>query len=118
MPLPSYDYTQIETTVRDLENSTRRLGFALREFKKVVCASYHTTELPSEEAARGRRKVALAKKKAINGNEQPAREKDGRGKKDKEFNLSPYKLHALGDYADTIRQFCTSDNYTTQVVRP
>ena len=106
-----------ETTVRDLENSMRHLGFALRRFKKVTCASYRTTELPSEEAARGRRNVALAAKKGVNGNEPPAREKDRGGKKLKEFNLSTYKLHALGDYVDAIRQFGTTDNYTSQVVR-
>jgi hypothetical protein len=34
----------------------------------------------------------------------------------KKFNLSTYKLHALGDYAKTIRLFGTTDNYNSQVV--
>lgn len=34
----------------------------------------------------------------------------------KVFNLSTYKLHALGDYVAAIKQFGTSDNYSTQTV--
>ncbi len=34
----------------------------------------------------------------------------------KVFNLSTYKLHALGDYVSAIKQFGTSDNYSTQTV--
>ena len=32
------------------------------------------------------------------------------------FNLSTYKLHALGDYTDTIHQQATTDSYSTQMV--
>lgn len=35
----------------------------------------------------------------------------------KVFNLVTFKLHALGDYARTIRWFGTSDSYSTQPVR-
>ncbi|KAF9521934.1 hypothetical protein CPB83DRAFT_872126 [Crepidotus variabilis] len=52
-----------ETTLNDLENSTTRLGEAVRIFEKDVCAHYVTKELPSEEAARGRRE---ARKRAAN----------------------------------------------------
>jgi hypothetical protein len=48
-----------ETTVKDLEHSTARLGNILCEFKKRVCSAYKTTELPSEEAARVRRKALV-----------------------------------------------------------
>ena len=37
-------------------------------------------------------------------------------RKTKTFNLTTYKLHALGDYPNTIRQYGTTDNYTTQTV--
>ena len=46
-----------ETRVTDLENSATRLG-RLRKFKSEVCSAYATRDLPSEEAARGRRKAA------------------------------------------------------------
>jgi hypothetical protein len=32
------------------------------------------------------------------------------------FNLTTYKLHALGDYVHTIQTFGTSDNFTMQTV--
>jgi hypothetical protein len=34
----------------------------------------------------------------------------------KKFNLSTYKWHALGDYANTIHRYGTTDNYSTQTV--
>jgi len=36
--------------------------------------------------------------------------------KSKMLNLSTYKLHALGDYVNTIRHFGTTDSYSTQTV--
>jgi hypothetical protein len=54
-----------ETTVCDLENSTTRLGELLRIFQSDVCPAYQTFDLPSEEAARVRRKAAAAKKKGV-----------------------------------------------------
>ena len=85
----------------------------MREFKKVTCETYVTKELPSEEAARGRRESALRAK-------QPASKENASGasgrKREKKFNLSTYKLHALGDYPHAIRMFGTTDGYTSQVV--
>jgi hypothetical protein len=51
-----------ETIVCELENSTTRLGDLLREFQNKVCPFYQTFDLPSEEAARARRKAAILKK--------------------------------------------------------
>lgn len=39
-----------------------------------------------------------------------------KGKRPKTLNLFIYKLHALGDYTETIRLFGTSDSYSTQIV--
>ncbi len=102
-----------ETTLKALGVSTTRLGNALREFKKVTCDAYITKELPSEEAARGRREAALrANSQASGGSTRPS----AGGKREKKFNLSTYKLHALGDYVNAIRMFGTTDGYTSQVV--
>ena len=35
---------------------------------------------------------------------------------EKTLNLQTYKLHALGDYTETIRQYGTTDSYSTQPV--
>ena len=37
--------------------------------------------------------------------------------KKKTFNLLTYKLHALGDYVQTICLFGSTDSYSTQIVR-
>jgi hypothetical protein len=39
------------------------------------------------------------------------------GKRRKTFNLLTSKLHALGDYVETIKAFGTTDSYSTQIVR-
>jgi hypothetical protein len=38
------------------------------------------------------------------------------GRRRKTFNLSTYALHSLGDYANTIRQFGTTDSFSTEAV--
>ena len=106
---------QTETTIQALEHSTQRLGFALRTFEKTICAHYITKELPREEAARGRRTAALAKKKNVN-NSETRKNQTKSGAKEWHFNLSTYKLHALADYPAAIRRYGTTDGFTTQVV--
>ena len=119
-----------ESTVRALETSTNRLGTTLRKFQSTICAELVTHDLPSEEAARGRRKAAKAKAKT----KAPVPSKKGKGKETdapieapigkkkkkssvRVFNLSCYKPHSLGDYAKTIRLLGTTDGYSTQTVR-
>jgi hypothetical protein len=106
-----------ETTVNDLEHSTTRLGNILREFRKEVCGAYATLDLPSEEAARVRRKAAAAKKLAGQPTAQPQLVPDvPKSRRHRTFNLSTYKIHALGHYARAIRLYGTSDNYNSQTV--
>ena len=105
-----------ESTVRALETSTTRLGKALRKFQSTICKEFMTQDLPSEEAARGRRKAAKAKK-TVNPpkGKNPGKQKES-GPRFRGFNLSSYKPHALPDYAKTIRLLGTSDAYSTQTV--
>lgn len=103
-----------ETTVNDLEHSTTRLGKLLREFRKEVCSGYATKELPSEEAARIRRKAAAAKK--LGQSAAPSIPDAPNSRQQRTFNLSTYKIHALGHYARAIRLFGTTDNFNSQTV--
>jgi hypothetical protein len=109
-----------ETTVRDLENSTTRLGNLLRSFQADVCSKYQTFDLPSEEAARARRKAAAAKKDggmvAANNSKGKGKETTSRSRKARIFNLNTYKVHSLGRYPKGIRLFGTADGYSTQTV--
>ena len=104
------------TTLDDFQATTSALGRALRQFATKTCKAFVTRDLPQEEAARGRRQAARAARASDSGNQaQPTTTSSG--PKVRQFNLSTYRLHALGDYPNTIREFGTTDNYTTQVVR-
>jgi len=102
-----------ETTLHFLDNSTTRLGRALRRFKDVTCDAFVTQELPKEVAARGRRKPAYSKK---GKSKAPPKKTASDGPRTRLFNMSTYKLHALGDYVKSIWLFGTTDNFSTQVV--
>ncbi|KIL55572.1 hypothetical protein M378DRAFT_90703 [Amanita muscaria Koide BX008] len=104
-----------ESTIQALEHSTRQLGFALRDFKKNVCANYVTKDLPSEEAARGRRKAALTKRGGDNGDNVNQSTHVKTSKQERHFNISTYKLHVLADYPAAIRKYGTTDGFTSQV---
>jgi len=109
-----------ESTVQALESSTTRLGIVLRKFQSTTCTEFVTRHLPSEEAARGRRKAAKAKlqpttqKSKSKGKEPISKSKKKVSSTLRAFGLSNYKTHALPDYAKTIREFGTTDGYSTQ----
>jgi len=111
-----------ETCVTDLENSTTRLGTILRTFQQDVCTQYQTFDLPTEEAARARRKAAAAKKAGVAAdatvtNKGKGKESASGSRKQRKFNINTYKVHALGGYAKAIRLFGSPDNYNSQTVR-
>ncbi|KAJ7777634.1 hypothetical protein DFH07DRAFT_976756 [Mycena maculata] len=95
-----------DPTIGLLGSATREVGCLLRRFKRVICPDFSTKELPSEEAARGRRQ---AKKKAAKG-KVPLKTTPQK----KEYSLLTYKLHSLGDYVASILWFGTTDSYSTQ----
>ena len=108
-----------ESSLRALETSTTRLGQRLRQFQATTCDAYNTYELPSEEAARGRRTAATRVKKRHDAPSEDVENLAKGGKtqrRPKVFNLSTYKVHALGDYTQAIRLFGTTDGFTTRVV--
>ncbi|KAG6380707.1 hypothetical protein JVT61DRAFT_5085 [Boletus reticuloceps] len=96
-----------DQTLEFFDAATIYLGRSVRKFERTTCAYYHTTELPQEHAARGRRTAALAAK-------QGHKISSASSAKVKRLNLSTYKFHALGHYPDTIRRYGTTDNYNTQ----
>ena len=103
-------------TLTILNNITRSLGISLHAFKKDTCTKYQTKELPQEAAAQQRKQSLVACKgkgkevKIVTAEQsQPLRRPKG-------LNLNTYKLHSLGDYIDTIRQYRTMDSYLTQLV--
>lgn len=105
-----------EHTLDFFDQVTRNLGLLMRKFLNVTCSAFDTKELPSEEAARGRREAAIAQKTPSQPDAVPSQKPTGA--KPKLLNLATYKVHALGDYPSTIRKFGTTDSYTSQVVCP
>ncbi|KAN0118275.1 hypothetical protein V8E52_005251 [Russula decolorans] len=86
-------------TLGFLEASTTVLGQILRWFVNITC----------------RCKAAMAAKTRTDKPPPPTTKKSGARSKKKKFNLCTYKLHALRDYAKTIRLFDTTDSYNSQV---
>jgi hypothetical protein len=113
-----------DTTVAILRGLTSELGRLLQQFKSKVCTSYQTEETPAEHSRRLRR---LSRNMGQLGRENADSEADlivhaaasssrrSRTVK-KEYNLSTYKLHALGHYADTIIRFGSTTSYSSQTV--
>jgi hypothetical protein len=99
-----------------LDEVTASLGRQLRYFAKYTCSKFVTKELPSEEAARGRRQAKKAASANKAGRPAPAAAKQDGASNQKTFNLFTYKWHSLGDYVRTIRFFGTTDSYSTQTV--
>ncbi|KAH7927896.1 hypothetical protein BV22DRAFT_1006163 [Leucogyrophana mollusca] len=99
-----------DDSLSQLDRALKNLGSQLRRFRDVTCTAFSTKELPTEAEARNRRmRAAGSKRKPSSSGTKSS------GPRPKSFNLLTYKLHALGDYATTIRMFGTTDSYTTQI---
>ena len=128
-----------EHTLEYLDKATTKLGHELRSFRDWTQKAYSCQELPRETDARNRRRQRRAKEDhgrtgggtteggkvkakpnastSTNKNENAnAKAKEKAKPRSKTLNLSIYKFHALGDYAQTIRLFGTTDSYSTQTV--
>jgi hypothetical protein len=108
---------QTDTTLTDNGTSSTRLCNALRKFKTEVCSAYTTQDLPSEEAARGRRQVAKAQKNAeADKTTRQAQAPPEKKAKFRKFNMETYKLHGLPDVPAAIRAFGVTENTSTKNV--
>jgi hypothetical protein len=91
-----------DTTLKYLELATSSLGTILHQFVHTTCEAFVTKELPCKVEAHKRRKPALTGEKA--NTDGPTSKTPAKNKR-RLFNLSTYKLHALGDYAETIQHY-------------
>lgn len=119
-----------DSTLKHFEDETQTIGKQLRHFKQTTCSAFRTRELPSEVRKRGRK----ALKKAATAGIVPSatnsateelgestacnrvENKPGDEPRLKELNLNTVKIHTLGEYVSHIRQFGTTDSYSTQIV--
>lgn len=98
-----------DSTLALLRTHTKIVGSELRRFEKHVAPLFNTYELAKETSARHR---AQMRKEKTTGKSTPG----SSSKRKKAFSLYTYKLHAMGDYADAIEMFGTTDSYSTQIV--
>jgi hypothetical protein len=122
-----------------LDTATVSLGKKLRAFSETTCLAFTTKELCREYNARIRRDTT--KKAASKTSTSQATSSHGpktietqphatvlamahvdiprgsSGWRHKTLNLSTFKGHSLGDYADTIRTYGTADSFSTEPVR-
>jgi hypothetical protein len=134
-----------DLTLDIMESVTASLGNSFRLFSNVICPAFTTRELRREANARLRRasKKAIANHCHASDAQtdvshppsagsqplvQPATAEQCRpamrnasarvaGRYRKTFNLNTYKLHSYGDYVKTVRQYGTTDSYSTEPVR-
>ena len=95
-----------EDTLDYWENVCRVMGELVRQFRDCVCPRFETKETPREAQARAHRSTKKNKKE---GNS---------ARRSKKFNLHTYKFHAVGDGPSTVREFGTTDSYSTWIVSP
>jgi hypothetical protein len=133
-----------DTTLDVMDAVTTDLGNEVRAFKKRTCVEFATKELHRESAARLRRQsrssqphnpntraerrsdiASASASTSASGPQTSASNRNaaitnshGGTRRPKTLNLNTYKWHALGDYADTIRKFGTTDSYSTEPVCP
>jgi hypothetical protein len=111
-------------TLDIFDDVTVRMGAEYRKFNNTTCRAFETRELARETKARKRRRE---KKNTVTQESSSApvivtptsSVTDNSAANEplpKVFNLNIYKFHALGDYPRTIREFGTSDSYSTEPV--
>lgn len=129
-------------TLDVMDAITVSLGDELRAFSQKTCAAFKTKELPREADARVRhaikksvpRRHGPAATAGVSGSVSqgasmpdvapsfvqadpvPPDTRSNATRRNKTFNLSTYKLHSFGDYVATIRQYGTTDSYSTEPV--
>ena len=117
-----------DTTLNIMDAVTSDLGQKLRAFQKTTCAVFKTRELRREANARIRRQKQNVQinssqpsgsRNAIDQDQAAPSKHRSQGitQQPKTLNLNTYKFHALGDYTSTIRQYGTTDSYSTEAVR-
>jgi hypothetical protein len=99
-----------EDTLQILDEATVCIGKEFQAFAAKTCSAFDTKELNREVNKRMRRQEKQARGCSV------TRTPTAKGQRRKKFNLQTYKYHSLGDYAKTIRQFGTTDSFSTEVV--
>ena len=98
-----------DVTLAILDKETTVTGRLLRIFSTEMCPQFKTKELRREAEARQRLQAKQHGGHSNLSSSAPIR-------KPRSFNLNTYKIHALGDYVETIKMYGTTDSYSTEPV--
>ncbi|KAG9079804.1 hypothetical protein FRC06_007449 [Ceratobasidium sp. 370] len=98
------------TTIDMLRTQTTILARRLRHFEANIAPRYTVVETDREHELRKQQETRRA---LATGNVAQSTESRKRSVK---YNLTAYKLHAVGDYPDAIKLFGTTDSYSTQII--
>ena len=71
---------------------------------------------PLKKQPKGVEMQQWRQKEEMYPNAPKAQQRRMSGRRRRTFNMSTYKIHALGDYPRAIWMFGTTDGFTTQVV--
>ena len=109
-----------DDTLKILDTTTISIGAEFRAFTTKTCPSFNTQELKREADARKRRQKKKAEERSAS-KDQPltasfTTDQSQDKPREKQFSLQSYKYHVLGDYGDMIRQYGTSDSFSTEPV--
>lgn len=103
-----------DTSLKLFEQVTAALGAQLRQFEHVVCPEFATKETQREYAAHLRSEARVSSSATQSGPSPASASSSGR--RACAFHLKTIKHHSLGDYPFYIREYGTTDSYTTKIV--
>lgn len=107
-----------DASVVALERTTTKLGYELREFCRYT-SEMDVYETPKEVTTRQQRARKRARPRAALAIDPDCFEEADAavpGRQRMYFNLETSKRHALGDYPDMVKNFGTTDSFSTQTV--
>ena len=105
-----------EPTILYLKSAMTVLGKQLRKFRSITCSAFQTCELLKEVAVWGWHQTQKQAKVSATPSRPPTLNRTQ--PKTVSFNVSTYKVHALGDYASTVMMYGPTNSYSTQMVIP
>jgi hypothetical protein len=107
-----------DETLKILDQTTISIGTEFRAFANNICPLFDTRELKREAAARRRRQARGAESsRTTRSTDKHLKEQKEEPPRRRLFSLRSYKYHSIGDVSNTIREYGTSDSFSTEPVR-
>ncbi|KAK7440945.1 hypothetical protein VKT23_016721 [Stygiomarasmius scandens] len=99
-----------DSTIKSFRQATKDFGDSLCKFVCQTCKDFKTMELDKEKEKRLRQEKRKREKKGLSTADIVINDV----KQKRPFNPNTVKFHAMGHYPDSIAEYGTTDNYSTQ----